>query len=205
MSDAATMFSTLPAYPTDDQLLRLRCDSQSLTYYGDISAFISEQIPGMRTLSLLDIGPRTGSGLALLRLMHHPASFSRLKFDPVDGIDLDPGFELTATTEFPDLRAQTGDIAALPSEAWDIVVCSHTIEHIPNAEEFVQQIVRLARQYVVLACPFSERDLIPDHIRSIDYAFFQSLGFHKVKVYESHQWHNGLCCLAFLDKTRAGS
>lgn len=194
-SDTMT-FLPLPANATDSQLLRLRCDSQSMAFYGNISQFIGENLTEFATYSLLDVGPRTGAGLAYLRLVHHPASFSRLKFDPVTGIDLDPSFELTAHREFPDIVGMTGDIFKLPEKNWDVVVCSHTIEHIPAAEAFVEQLVRLARRYVVLACPYSERELTPGHVRSIDYAFFQKAGFPIVKIYESHHWHNGVCCLA---------
>jgi len=191
-----SVFAPLVSEPTDSQLLRLRCDSQSMNYYSDISSFISRRIKGFHTYSLLDVGPRTGAGLALLRLIHHPAAFTRLKFDPVEGIDLDPGFEATVAIDFPDVRGMTGDIANLPEKSWDIVTCSHTIEHIENAEEFVKLLERLARKYVVLACPFEERDRVPGHVRSIGPKFFQDLGYLDVEVYESHHWHNGYCCLA---------
>src|SRR5262249_23738507 len=155
------------------------------------------QVKDHGTFSLLDVGPRTGAGLALLRLMHHPASFSRLKLDPVLGLDMDPAFEFTAFREFPDIAAKTGDLFSVPDKSWDIVTCSHTIEHIEDAEGFVEQILRIARMYVVLACPFAEQALSSGHIQSIDYAFLRGIGFPHVKIYESHHWHNGVCCLAF--------
>ena len=197
MAIKSLVFDKMPADPTEAQLMRMRCDSQSLTYYADISAYISDRIRGHQHFSLLDVGPRTGVGLALLRLMHHPMAFTRLKLDPVAGIDLDPMFEHTARLEFPDVQPMTGDIFTLEQKSWDIVTCSHTIEHIPEAEVFVEQLIRIARRYVVLACPFSEEDLIPDHVRSINYSFFEKLGFEDVKVYPSQQWHSGLVCLAF--------
>ena len=193
------VFDSLPGQPTDQQLLRLRCDSQSLNYYADISAFLSKHLPGFHQYSLLDVGPRTGTGLALLRLLHHPAAFTRLKFDPVAGIDLDPGFEATAQVEFPDIGAMTGDIADLPPKSWDIVTCSHTIEHVPEPDTFVDLLKRLARRYVLLACPYAERNLSAGHINSIDYKNLTDWGFQAVEIYESQHFHNGVCCLALME------
>lgn len=190
------VFNPLVTEPTDTQLMRLRCDSQSTCFYADMSHYLDRRIPGFQQLSLLDVGPRTGSGLALLRLMHHPGAFCRLKFDPVAGIDIDPSFEAITKLEFPDIQALTGDIFDIEEHSWDIVICSHTIEHIEEAEAFVQQLIRVARRYVVIACPFNEKNLIPGHVRTIDYEFFQSLGFDDIHVYASPQWHSGMVCLA---------
>jgi 2-polyprenyl-3-methyl-5-hydroxy-6-metoxy-1,4-benzoquinol methylase len=192
-----TIFDKLAPEPTDSQLLKLRCDSQSLQYYSDISQFLSSRIFEHQTLSLLDVGSRTGAGLGFLRLVHHPAAYTRLKFDPVAGIDIDPMFEQVAACEFPDIQAMTGDIFDLPENSWDVVCCSHTIEHVTEAEAFVQQLMKIAKHFIVLACPFAEDPLGEDHCRSINYEFFKSLGILDVKVYESQHWHAGLVCLAF--------
>ncbi|MBY0305376.1 MAG: class I SAM-dependent methyltransferase [Sphingomonas sp.] len=191
-----TVFDKLSLEPTDSELMKLRCDSQSLQYYADMSNFLSSRIHGMNVLSLLDVGSRTGSGLAFLRLVHHPAAFTRLKFDPVAGIDIDPMFEQIVGMEFPDIQGLTGDIFNLPDDSWDVVICSHTIEHIPEAEKFVEQLSRIARKYVAIACPFAESPLSDDHCRTIDYDFFKKLGFFDIKVFESQHWHSGVVCLA---------
>lgn len=196
------VFSSLSSRHSDDELLRLRCDSQSASFYGDISRFISGRLLGFETLSLLDVGPRTGAGLALLRLLHHPAAFTRLKFDPVTGIDLDPAFEAIARDEFPDVIALTGDIFLLESKSHDIVTCSHTIEHLDDIPSFVAQLERIARRCVVLACPFEEREPRSDgHIQVIDSDLLRRMGFFDVEVYESFHFHNGPCCLAFKSLT----
>lgn len=197
MRRSNSVFDTLAIEPTDSELLKLRCDSQSLQYYADLSRFMSSRILGFENLSLLDVGSRTGTGLAFLRLVHHPAAFTRLKFDPVAGIDIDPQFEQLCATDFPDVKGMTGDIFDLEDKSWDIVTCSHTIEHIPEAESFVARLEQIARRYVVIACPFAETQLSEGHVRSIDYAFFRDLGYRDVQVYESQHWHNGLVCIAF--------
>lgn len=191
-------FGPLTAASTDEDLLRLRCDSQSLAYYGDISRFLSARLLRFETVSLLDVGPRTGAGLALLRLLHHPAAFTRLKFDPVVGIDLDPAFELIAREEFRDVGTHTGDIFLLEPKSYDIVTCSHTIEHVDDIEGFVGQLEKIARRGVVLACPFEEREPRSDgHIQRIDSARLTAMGYGDHEVYDSFHFHNGQCCLAF--------
>jgi 2-polyprenyl-3-methyl-5-hydroxy-6-metoxy-1,4-benzoquinol methylase len=192
------VFASLAPTASDADLLRLRCDSQSLSYYGDISRFLSARLLAFETLSLLDVGPRTGVGLALLRLLHHPSAFTRLKFDPVVGIDLDPAFEVIAQGEFPDVKGQTGDIFDLPPKSYDIVTCSHTIEHIDDMEAFVAQLEKIARRCVVLACPFEEREPRSDgHVQRIDAARLAAMGYDDVEVYDSFHFHNGACCLAY--------
>ncbi|GAA4246863.1 methyltransferase domain-containing protein [Azospirillum formosense] len=186
----------------DEQiLLRRRCDSQSLSFYADISHFISRRIEGAHTLSLLDVGPRTGVGLAFLRLLHHPNAFTRLHFDPVVGIDLDPAFEHIADAEFPDIKSITGNIFDLEENSFDIVTCSHTIEHLEEAEIFVTHLKRISRKYVIIACPFEENEpLTYGHVRRIGMKFFKSVGVQDIEVYEAPQFSNGMCCLAFLKK-----
>jgi len=191
-------FAPLPAQASAEDLLRLRCDSQSLSYYGDISRFISSRLLAFETMSLLDVGPRTGAGLALLRLLHHPDAFTRLKFDPVVGIDLDASFEAIARREFPDIHARTGDIFQLDPRSFDVVTCSHTIEHLDDIKPFVQQLERIARRCVVLACPFEEREPRSDgHVQLITADTLATLGYVDYEVYDSFHFHNGPCCLAF--------
>jgi len=193
-----SVFLPLPADSDEDRIQRLRCDSQSLSFYGDISRFISKRLLAFETLSLLDIGPRTGSGLALLRILHHPAAYTRLKFEPVHGIDLDPEFDRIAGQEFKDIHPSVGDIFDLPENSFDVVTCSHTIEHVPDAPDFIRQLEKIARRAVVLACPFEERSPMSDgHINRIDAAFMHELGYSDIEVYDSFHFHNGLCCLAF--------
>lgn len=194
----STVFSAINERVSEQRLHRVRCDSQSMCYYGDLSRYISRFLLGHETLSVLDVGPRTGAGLALLRLLHHPAAYTRLKFDPVVGIDIDPDFDAVAKAEFPDIGSIVGDIFDLAPKSFDVVTCSHTIEHIAEAEAFVGQLANIARRAVFIACPFDEKNRIPEHVRSFDASFFEGLKFENLEIYDSNHWHNGLCCLAYL-------
>jgi SAM-dependent methyltransferase len=156
------------------------------------------KILGDHVFSVLDVGCRTAAGTAYLRLVHHPSSFNRLKFAPVEGVDIDPQAQAIAAEMYPDVRVFTGDIFQIPEKQWDIVTCSHTIEHVYDAEAFVRRLECLARRYIFLACPFDEdpHNLIPGHVRSIGQGFFDGLGFLDVEVYDSAQWHSGRACFA---------
>ncbi|WP_242912258.1 class I SAM-dependent methyltransferase [Brevundimonas pishanensis] len=191
------VFSPLQEDFDDARLLRLRCDSQSLHFYGDISSFISRRIKGFLTLSLLDVGARTGIGTALLRLLHHPLAFTSLKLDPVTGLDLDPDLPRIAGQEFKDIRAVQMDIFDLEPNSYDIVVCSHTIEHVPDMKSFIAQLEVIARQYVVLACPIDEKEPRSDgHIRTITREDLAALGYTDIEVYDSFHFHNGQAGIA---------
>jgi len=192
-----SVFSPLPTDADEARLLRLRCDSQSLHFYGDISRFISQRVKGFQTLSLLDVGGRTGIGTALLRLLHHPLAFTTLKFDPVTSLDLDPDLPRIAGQEFKDISAVQMNIFDLEPKSHDIVVCSHTIEHVPDMEGFIAQLERIARKYVVLACPIDEHVPLSDgHLRTITREHLASLGYADIEVYDSFHFHNGLAGIA---------
>lgn len=156
--------------PSEAERMAIHSDAQSLSFYCDVAAYLAELLDGWPTMSLLDVGPRTGAGLALLRLMHHPLTFSRIKLDPVTGIDLDPDFKAVAERLYPDIEALHGDAFSLGGRTWDVVMSSHTIEHVDDPSSFLRHLEGLARRLVVIACPFEEEKLIVWHKNRITHA-----------------------------------
>lgn len=169
-------------------------DAQSLSFYADISAFMRDHVPS-GTYSLLDVGPRSGAGLALLRLLHHPSSYASIRLEPATGVDIDPSFEAAANSRFPDIAAMTGDVFDLYG-SWDIVLSSHTIEHTVDPVAFIAKLRSLATKFVVIACPFEEQELIPEHRHRIGYKLLTSSGFWTMKTYRSDHWFNSLGVIA---------
>jgi 2-polyprenyl-3-methyl-5-hydroxy-6-metoxy-1,4-benzoquinol methylase len=191
-------FAPLQPDANEADLLRLRCDSQSMSFYADISRFLAARLLAFETLSLLDIGPRTGAGLALLRMLHHPAAFTRIKLDPVVGLDIEPAFEAIAAREFRDLGVRTGNVSSIESKSFDIVICSHTIDLVPNTQEFVAQLERIARRAVVLASPIRLPAELPSaQVVVLTEAVLESMGYFDVEIYDSFHRHDGPCCLAY--------
>jgi SAM-dependent methyltransferase len=187
------VFQRRPTEASDEARRQVHHDAQSLSFYADISMRVRSVLPTGKH-SLLDIGPRTGSGLALLRI-HHPLSYSRVTFDPVTGVDPDPAFKDIATELYPDIEAIHGNGFEIEG-MWDVVMSSHTIEHVHDPVAFLQKLTSLARRYVIVACPFEENDLISEHCNRITYPMLTSAGFWDVYTYQSNHWFNSLCCIA---------
>jgi ubiquinone/menaquinone biosynthesis C-methylase UbiE len=187
--------------PQED--LKLKCDSQSLAFYSDIASFMSKNIPGYGFMSLLDVGARTAAGAALLRAIFHPRSFARLKLHPVTALDIDAAAIAAARTEYLDLEYITDNVANYKGKrSWDIVLSSHTIEHVPDPEGFLAALEAVAGKYLIVACPISEeKPFEPGHIHSFDFQFFEKHGFSHFEAYRSLHWHK---CLAGIAMKRIG-
>jgi trans-aconitate methyltransferase len=169
------------------ELLKLRCDTQSLS----------------NNFTLLDIGARTGAGTALLRAVHHPASFARMKLHQVTALDLDASALEVARSEYPDLEFIAEDMRLFYNiRKWDIVLSSHTIEHTTDPDEFLEGMIKLASQYVIIACPFAEDNPCVGHVSRFDMQFFDRHKFDVVEIYRSQHWHGSMACIAML---RVGS
>ena len=85
-------------------------DVQSYVFACEIMPTLWELYPdGVHRLTLLDVGPRTAAGTALLQQVHHPQSFSRIKLQTT-AIDKDPTFREYAGLHFPDVEYLIGDI-----------------------------------------------------------------------------------------------
>jgi hypothetical protein len=151
---------------------------------------------GMHRLSLLDVGSQTGTGAELLRYLHHPASFSRIKLD-VTALDIDTSHRDYSRVLFPELRWRYEDIFDPGFEGrYDIVLCSHCIEHVAEPEAFLARMRALAAQWVIVATPFGEKERIPGHLHSFDFEFFQRTGAERLHVYRSVTWHGSMACVA---------
>jgi ubiquinone/menaquinone biosynthesis C-methylase UbiE len=188
--------------PLED--LKLKCESQSLSFYSDIASFMSRNITGYGFMSLLDVGARTAVGAALLRAIHHPRSFARLKLHPVTALDIDAAAMASARAEYRDLEYITDDVANYKGKRrWDIVLSSHTIEHVPDPEGFLAALEAVAGKYVIVACPIAEeKPFEPGHLHRFDFQFFEKRGFSHFEAYRSLHWHK---CLAGIAMKRMGS
>ncbi|SAL19702.1 hypothetical protein AWB68_00677 [Caballeronia choica] len=188
------MFEKLSA-ETDPAVAHAR--AQGISFYMDIARYLVQRFPGMNSMSLLDIGSRTGIGPGLLRAMYHPASYSCLKLDPVTAIEIDPTFQPAAERDFPDIEALTGDAFSLgDGRRWDIVMSSHTIEHVEDPRAFLRGMQSICNKMAIVACPFEEENLIRWHRNRITYGMLSEAGFHDIHVYRSTHWFNSMCVIA---------
>jgi len=192
-----SVFEPIPEDWDENRLMRMRCDSQSMHFYGDISHYLVRRFTEFETMSVLDVGARTCAGTALLRLLHHPWAYTRLKFDPVVALDLEPDVLRFVQQEFHDIAAICDDIHNVADNSYDLVICSHTIEHLYEVQPFIAQLERAARRAVLVACPIDEYEpLTEGHFQRLTANDLEHLGFQDIEVYESFQFHNGKCGIA---------
>lgn len=115
------------------------------------------------TLSVLDAGARTGRGSMMLADLHPASDVWKKPALKVTALDCEGN---QAETVSDSVEFRIANIFDLPAtEQWDIVICSHVIEHIADPAPFVAELKRRARMFVLVYTPWKECALIPTHHR----------------------------------------
>lgn len=149
--------------------------------------------------SVLDLGAKTATGSELLGYLGQSGSFSKLKFTVTCG-DIDPTFVNYSAVANPHVEYLSADVFDLERQ-WDIVICSHVVEHIPNPLDFVAKLRGIARRYIILAFPYCEdpSKLIPGHINSLDHKFLSAINPSRYEIYDGLFWSQSLCCISVIE------
>jgi len=144
--------------------------------------------PDLSCINVLDVGPQTFGGTALLSALHSAESFNRLKMK-VSAVDIYDRFDEMRLCLCPEVEFLHSDIFDLRDQTWDLVICSHVIEHVPEPVTFAKRLQELAVQHVIIACPW--RELSPmnsTHLHSIDKAFVRQVGGERFRVLTNYSW-----------------
>ena len=102
--------------------------------------------------SVLDVGAGMGEGLRVLAA-HTPRAL---------GIEVDDRLRRA-----DDVEIEIRDLASMPDDSFDTVVCVDVIEHVESDRAFVEQLMRVARRRVFVSTPNYAMSLNewPFHVR----------------------------------------
>lgn len=141
--------------------------------------------------TVLDIGPQSFGGTRLLHSIHNPATLNKLKLD-ITAVDIHDEFEMLRRMIVPDIEFIKANIYDINDRNWDLVIASHVIEHVPQPAKFLRRCQQLAKDQVIVACPWAEDPLVTGgHINTINKQFVQSVGATDLKVYTNYNWGKG--------------
>ncbi len=164
---------------------------QSLLFMVELVPFIHGlwgHLPEGSRRTVLDVGPENFAGTALLAQLHAPDSFNRLKLE-VSALDISDQFALFKELVAPDLELLVQDVSSIRGRSWDMVIASHVIEHVENPVDFMRHLQDLAREYVVVACPWREDPIVtPDHVSTIDKEVVMAVGARDLTIHTNYSW-----------------
>lgn len=159
--------------------------------------FMIDALPGFRALlsrcergvpvRVLDVGAASGAGSNVLASLY---SGIFLGYQArVEAVEIEPYWVRYVRARFPLLHYTVADAWDLrPDRPWDIVTCSHTIEHVERPVAFARHLQSLARQGVLINAPYNETDRIPGHINTIDDDFLAQAGAEDIRILDSPAW-----------------
>ena len=162
-----------------------------------------------RHITFLDVGARTAAGTSLFADLHPPWDLWNKVGVKVDALDLDPRHKKLADYLFPNVNYIVADIFKLdPDRKWNIINCSHTIEHFPDPVPFIEELCRRAIDWVVLYAPYREEAVVKGHHR-IDDDLIDRFNPVSQEIIRSFGWRHvhdeDPCCILFVIEGLASS
>jgi 2-polyprenyl-3-methyl-5-hydroxy-6-metoxy-1,4-benzoquinol methylase len=175
----------------DPEIFYFKSMPQSELFMAEIIPTIHELYfgyPVNRSIDVLDIGPQTFSGTRLLSRTHAPDSFNNLKMN-ISALDIHDHFKNLKECLCPEVEFFKANIFDVKDRSWDLIICSHVIEHVPDPKVFLDQLKRLSRRDIIVACPWNEDPITTKgHVNTIDKAFVRSVGASSLKIFTNFMW-----------------
>ena len=152
-------------------------------------------------LTLVDIGAGSGAGSNVFTLLHSGHHvFSKLTVEAVDQV---PSRRRWVNLLYPKVQYTVAKLKKLPARHWDFVYCSHVIEHTDDPRDFVGQLMRICKGFVIVYAPYNEVDRIKGHKSTITEKDFEGLKLESLTIQRSMAWRPLVegyqCILAVVD------
>ena len=204
------LYAAPPWAPEQDlEWLETCFNAQSMQFMIDCLPKIDKLLasfPPDKPIRVLDAGTGSGAGANLLATLYAGRFLGRAM--AVDAIELIGHMERYAKAKFPAINYIVGDVLKLrPKPPWDLVLCSHTIEHIDDYVHFSRHLQSLATKWVLFYAPWQEKERVPGHVVTIDEAFLATLGAVEFEIIDSPGWRPAgvdLRCVLFTVPGTAG-
>lgn len=178
--------------------------AQSIQFMADLLPFLHARMERhydrFQNLKLLDVGAGSAAGTQLIAQLHSDTMiWSRLEVDAADYV---PWRQRWVAVHYPKVNYRVLDSADLPSREWDFVVCSHVIEHLPDPERMIADVLRACRGFAFIYAPYNETELSPGHCSVITEETFASHGQCEIHLLESMGYYGPgrRCILAIFDR-----
>ena len=186
----------------DAQFILEKWGPQSLHFAADMLAVMRDDLYDLRCfdhLTYLDVGAGPGHGAAFFQRLFQ---FGSPSLD-VTALDQSPRWNEIYTALHVDvsLKFISSDIFDLDEKSYDIVGCSHVIEHLSPeyAVKFVNQLKLISRKFLVIICPWNESpELHPAHKYKIDESFLNVLAPDTIKFFNSFGWSHPNGCVGMI-------
>ena len=168
--------------------------TQTVMFYIDLLPYLHYlvgNLPHGTTLTLLDAGAGSGAGAELIGNLHQ-SHFLGHKID-VTEIDIHDTFKNYADVAYQNINYEVADVFKMDNDSFDIVICSHVIEHFSDPTPFIHKLNSISRYFSLFYCPFEETNLLDEgrgHRRRIDQEFIEPLGPKLVEIRKSLAWRH---------------
>lgn len=189
----ATFFKANPNLPDRDfSYAHLANIPQELQFAIDCLPVLSQVLqtyPRDNVPSLLDFGPGYGAGANLFATLFC-SQFLWCKVQ-VDALDARSLRQELATFDYPLVNYRVGEISGLPAEQiWNIIYCSNVIEHVGDPNSVIAELIKRAKDWVILYAPYREIALSPGHQNRITEELFQPFSPELIEIKTSLAWGN---------------
>jgi SAM-dependent methyltransferase len=146
----------------------LAFNKQSIAFYLEVLPYfyqyiLDSRLPLESAYTFLDVGARSGAGANLYGEVFCDERWGyRIKLI-VDTTDINDEWNEYQKSNFFISAYHNTNVFDMREKSYDIVYCSHTIEHLDEPIEFVRQLKKVAKYFAFISCPFNEINPIARH------------------------------------------